>query len=171
MPFQPWSLTQLWCLPFLFITLFHDPYQECGRRKSTIEILCNVGGLPIGFLPSPKDLQTVVVVFFQNHIIAWLAVFLWWQWSSFSRNFCCWQNLWLQRKKVLWYFCYFIFQWLQIWLLNLSLHYPTWLRYFESGSRIGFRCLGLVAYCLINVWPCLQNCDKHEHKVDELVTL
>jgi hypothetical protein len=43
--------------------------------------------------------------------------------------------------------------------------------HFESHSRIGFRCLGLVAYCLINVWPCSQNCDKHEHKVDGLVTL
>jgi hypothetical protein len=27
-----------------------------GRRKGTIQILCNVGGLPMGFLPSPKDL-------------------------------------------------------------------------------------------------------------------
>jgi hypothetical protein len=27
-----------------------------GRRKNIIEILCNVGGLPIGFLPSPMDL-------------------------------------------------------------------------------------------------------------------
>jgi hypothetical protein len=75
-------VTQWWCLPFLFITLFRDPYEECGRRctggrrKGTIQILCNVGGLPIGFLPSPKDLQTVVVLFFQNHIIARLAVFV-----------------------------------------------------------------------------------------------
>jgi hypothetical protein len=33
-----------------------EEYGTDGRKKNTIEILCNVDGLSIGFLPSPKDL-------------------------------------------------------------------------------------------------------------------
>jgi len=43
-----------------------EEYGTSGRRKGTIEILCNVGGLPIGFLPSPQGLVNSSSLFFKK---------------------------------------------------------------------------------------------------------
>jgi hypothetical protein len=54
-----------------------------------------------------------------------------------------------------------------IWVYVIRLGYIT----LRVVAELALGVWDLWHICLINVWPCLQNCVKHEHKVNVLVTL